>query len=78
MFPDSQYYVTLMHGGSCMAVIVRGMDTIEFFTLFRERFNRFPYILSLVPLDYEEFEEFIEVFEENGNDDLIFDNGEQE
>lgn len=77
MFPDAQYYVTLMSGNSPMAVIVRGMDMIEFFHNFREVFNRFPYILSIVPLDPEEFEEFLEVFENNENNDMIFDNGEQ-
>lgn len=75
MFPDAAYYVTLMHGSSPMACIVRGMDTVEFYYEFRDRFNRMPYILSLVPLDSDEFDSFLDIFE--GNTDCIFDNGDQ-
>ena len=78
MFPDAQYYVTVMNGNSHMAIIVRGMDMFEFFLDYQRRFSRYPYIMSLIPLDHEEFEEFLEYFEEHGNEDTIFDNGELE
>lgn len=78
MFPDAQYYVTLQNGNSPIAVIVRGMDTFDFYTEYRNRFNRCPYILSLVPLDSDEFDEFLDYFEEYGNSDTVFDNGELE
>lgn len=78
MFPDAQYYVTVTNGNSPMAVLVRGMDMFEFFTDYRERFSRYPYVMSLVPLDPEEFEEFLDHFTEQSSDDSIFDNGEIE
>lgn len=75
MFPDAMYYVTLQHGNSPMACIVRNMDTFEFFQEYRNRFSRYPYIMSLVPLDEDEFYQFLDVFDMD-NSDAIFDNGE--
>lgn len=74
MFNDTIYYVTVFYNNGHITCLVLGMDLAEFVVAFRSRMgNRLPHIVSMVNIDYDEYDELREVI---GVDFIYEGNGE--